>query len=451
MASSYGDRYGAEWVRNAFERHHIELRHSPHDRSTLYLNLLPALSAGQAKILDIPRLRSQLLALERRTIRGSGRDKVDHPSGGADDLANAAAGALVMAATADRRKITWSIGIDRGTWSSDGTYISSPGEPNAHGGYPVTDEWENARRPNWQHFLRKLKPMFDTWKRIIGIKPRSSIAISRRSPCCSTGGLKTKPEDRVAFSTTTSKLSAPTSLRTRSCPLDCAPSTVPITTAGRRGHLGQRPRNAPCAIRGRSSRDKRRGAVGLKIGTRERARTEPFAPAGFNGRALYAPHYTAEGAHRHVLGKHVKARKHYSVPFSLHLKQTKAPLAQGFRECRRGVGGSGLGTLPSHLTSQTPFGSLTESGCRLRRKDQLRCSWRCHRYATLRLLAMTPTIKNAWPEKRGSRSSDSLQCWHVEYELCEVSAQVTVYARDETEARSKAAHQLRRLGLKLVA
>jgi hypothetical protein len=64
---------------------------------------------------------------------------------------------------------------------------------------------------------------------------------------------------------------------------------------------------------------------------------------------------------------------------------------------------------------------------------------------------MTPTIKNAWPEKRGSRSSDNLQCWHVEYELCEVSAQVTVYARDETEARSKAAHQLRRLGLKLVA
>jgi hypothetical protein len=107
--------------------------------------LLPALSAGQAKILDIPRLHSQLLALERRTIRGSGRDKVDHPSGGADDLANAAAGALVMAATADRRKIIWSIGIDRGTWSSDGTYISSLGEPNAHG-YPVTDEWENARR-----------------------------------------------------------------------------------------------------------------------------------------------------------------------------------------------------------------------------------------------------------------------------------------------------------------
>ena len=51
---------------------------SPFDRSQIYLNVLPALNAGQVKLLDISRIRSQLLALERKTIRGSGRDVVDH-------------------------------------------------------------------------------------------------------------------------------------------------------------------------------------------------------------------------------------------------------------------------------------------------------------------------------------------------------------------------------------
>jgi hypothetical protein len=38
------------------------------------------------------------LTLERWTARG-GRDNIDHPAGGHDDLANAAAGALVLATT----------------------------------------------------------------------------------------------------------------------------------------------------------------------------------------------------------------------------------------------------------------------------------------------------------------------------------------------------------------
>ncbi len=47
-------------------------------------------------LLDIPRLASQFLALERRTSR-AGKDSVDHPPGGHDDVANAVAGALTMA------------------------------------------------------------------------------------------------------------------------------------------------------------------------------------------------------------------------------------------------------------------------------------------------------------------------------------------------------------------
>ena len=38
----------------------------------------------------------QLLGLERRTSR-AGQDPIDDPRGGSDDLANAVAGALVMA------------------------------------------------------------------------------------------------------------------------------------------------------------------------------------------------------------------------------------------------------------------------------------------------------------------------------------------------------------------
>jgi hypothetical protein len=41
---------------------------------------------------------SQFVSLERRTARG-GRDSVDHPPNAHDDLANGAAGALLLAST----------------------------------------------------------------------------------------------------------------------------------------------------------------------------------------------------------------------------------------------------------------------------------------------------------------------------------------------------------------
>jgi hypothetical protein len=47
-------------------------------------------------LLDVLRLHVQLVCLERRASRG-GRDSIDHAPGAHDDLANAAAGALVRA------------------------------------------------------------------------------------------------------------------------------------------------------------------------------------------------------------------------------------------------------------------------------------------------------------------------------------------------------------------
>ena len=95
-----GDRYSAEWVKEAFEHHRVRYIASERNRSEIYLEFLPALASGQVELLDHDRMKHQLAELERRT--GAGRDTVDHPVGGADDVANAAAGALVLALPSTR-------------------------------------------------------------------------------------------------------------------------------------------------------------------------------------------------------------------------------------------------------------------------------------------------------------------------------------------------------------
>jgi hypothetical protein len=92
-----GDRYAAEWVVSAFRREGISYHNSDRDRSELYLDALPLFTAGRARLLDNARLVYQFTSLERRTSR-MGRDRIDHGAGGHDDLANSAAGALVLAA-----------------------------------------------------------------------------------------------------------------------------------------------------------------------------------------------------------------------------------------------------------------------------------------------------------------------------------------------------------------
>lgn len=90
------DSYAGEWVAQEFLKHGVTVKASELVKSDLYLNLLPKISDGSVELLDSKRLVSQLVGLERRTRTG-GRDKVDHYPGGHDDLANAAAGALVEA------------------------------------------------------------------------------------------------------------------------------------------------------------------------------------------------------------------------------------------------------------------------------------------------------------------------------------------------------------------
>jgi hypothetical protein len=95
--STTGDRYAAQWVVQAFKRCGINYRHSERDRSALYLDALPLFSSGRVRLVDNARLVSQFASLERIALP-TGKDRIQHPRGGHDDVCNAAAGALVLAA-----------------------------------------------------------------------------------------------------------------------------------------------------------------------------------------------------------------------------------------------------------------------------------------------------------------------------------------------------------------
>jgi hypothetical protein len=105
LGSVVGDRYGGEWPAERFRVHGITYRPSELNKGEIYLNTLPLLSSRSVELLDIPRLTSQLCSLERRTARG-GRDSIDHPPGLHDDVANAAAGALLLASRKNRPAYT---------------------------------------------------------------------------------------------------------------------------------------------------------------------------------------------------------------------------------------------------------------------------------------------------------------------------------------------------------
>jgi hypothetical protein len=96
LSATTSDRYAAGFAVDAFAANGIKLRHSERDRSALYLECLPLFTSGRVRLIDSKRLVTQFASLERRTLPG-GKDRVDHGVGGADDLCNSAAGALVHA------------------------------------------------------------------------------------------------------------------------------------------------------------------------------------------------------------------------------------------------------------------------------------------------------------------------------------------------------------------
>jgi hypothetical protein len=101
-----GDNYSAEFCAERFRANGIGYRKCDKPKSQLYLEVLPRITSGECELLDDPILISQLCGLERRT-RSGGADKIDHPGHAKDDVANAAAGAVVETARPKKRIGGW--------------------------------------------------------------------------------------------------------------------------------------------------------------------------------------------------------------------------------------------------------------------------------------------------------------------------------------------------------
>lgn len=119
LRSAVADHYGAELSRALYSEAELALAAADVTRSEAYLHLLPLLTTGRIELPPEPRLRLELLGLERRTARG-GRDSVDHRPGSHDDLANAVA----LAAWAANRSSTCSTGeiyaVESDAWTDYG-------------------------------------------------------------------------------------------------------------------------------------------------------------------------------------------------------------------------------------------------------------------------------------------------------------------------------------------
>jgi hypothetical protein len=107
-----GDAFGGEFAREPLKKFAISYQVAKRPKSDLYShNLLPMLNSGRVDLLDHSRAIQQIVALECHTAR-AGRDKIDHPPGGHDDLANCIAGLVARAAGS--------------TYSFAGDWVSGP-------------------------------------------------------------------------------------------------------------------------------------------------------------------------------------------------------------------------------------------------------------------------------------------------------------------------------------
>ena len=125
IARVTGDKYGGAWVEDQFKRYGIRYEASADPKSDIYRDFLPLLNSGKADLLDHPKMLNQIASLERRTAR-SGRDTIDHPPGGHDDIANAVAGVLA------------GIGSHKNSYNIHNFFAGDPADDN--------ERWRAARR-----------------------------------------------------------------------------------------------------------------------------------------------------------------------------------------------------------------------------------------------------------------------------------------------------------------
>jgi hypothetical protein len=155
VAKVTGDRYAGEWPREQFKKRNVAYVPSERVKSDIYRDCLPLLNSRKCQLLDIRRLISQLHGLERRTARG-GKDSIDHGPGAHDDVANACAGAIVLA-SAYVRPLSFHVpitGPGRSEWIAAGGFglpISTAdgvgGSCDKLGGWPAAEAKERSLLP----------------------------------------------------------------------------------------------------------------------------------------------------------------------------------------------------------------------------------------------------------------------------------------------------------------
>ena len=91
MDKIIGDRYAAQWVESSFEKQRIRYQPCDKAKSDLYLNFEGYVNTRLIELPNDKKLITELTTLERRRGK-AGKDSVDHPPRGRDDLANAIAG-----------------------------------------------------------------------------------------------------------------------------------------------------------------------------------------------------------------------------------------------------------------------------------------------------------------------------------------------------------------------
>jgi hypothetical protein len=92
-----GDNFSADMLVELFRKAGLPYEKSERVRDKIYADVSPLFASGLVRLLDSKRLISQFAELERRPQPG-GREIIRKSAGGHDDLCNAAAGALVLAA-----------------------------------------------------------------------------------------------------------------------------------------------------------------------------------------------------------------------------------------------------------------------------------------------------------------------------------------------------------------
>jgi hypothetical protein len=92
-----GDRWAGGFPPEAFARKGISYEASKQTKADIYRSALPLLTSGRVSLPKNERLTAQFASLERYVARG-GHDVIDHPRDQHDDVCNACAGAMVLAA-----------------------------------------------------------------------------------------------------------------------------------------------------------------------------------------------------------------------------------------------------------------------------------------------------------------------------------------------------------------